>query len=121
MKKRPNLIPIHELSEPLHEIYYLVGKRPLHKLIPSGFYGAPGFAENGTFVRDDEGKHVSVTLGAGYDLYYKTWTCSVTIVDADDLIYTYHKPFTLEEWEKALKIYNSMYLFDPALLHEDFS
>ncbi len=120
MKKRPNLIPDHELTQELHEIYYLVEKHPLHKLIPSGFYGSPGFAENGTFVRGDEGKHVSVTLGVSYVFYHKTWTCHITITDADDLIFSYWKPFTLEEWEKALKMYNDLYLFDPALLHEDF-
>lgn len=112
--------PVDELSEPLHQIYYLVDKRPLHKLIPSGYFGSPGFSANGTFISGDEGKHVSVTLGVTYSYPAKWWTCRILIRDGDDMFYLYEKPFTLEEWETALKIYNDLYMFDPALLHEDF-
>ncbi len=120
MKKKPKLLPIDELSKELHEIYYLVGKRPLHKLIISGFYGFPGFASNGTFTTEDGEKHLSITLGVGYRWSEKQWECQMTIIDGDDFIYSYWKPFTLEEWEKALKIYNDLYIFDPELVTEFF-
>ena len=107
--KRDNpAIPYHELSTKLHEIYYAVGKYPLHKLVPSGYLGAPGFAENGTFVSGDEGKHLSVTCGARYDLYYRRWYCFIQIRDADDMYFDYMRPFTVEEWSKALELYTSL-------------
>ena len=113
-----NLLPLDALTGPLHEIYALVGKHPLHKLIPSGLYGSPAFAANGTFISNDEGKHLSVTLGVGYDGLSKKWTCRITIMDADDLIHAYWRPFVLEEWNKALTIYHALYMYDPELITE---
>ena len=117
-KKPAQVVPTHQLSEELREVYYLVGKYPLHKLVPSGYLGSPGFAENGTFVRGDEGKHLSVTCGVRYDWYYMSWYCFVQIIDADDLIYDYNRPFLIEEWNKTLELYNALYIIDSELLSE---
>ena len=111
-------IPIEQLSDELREVYYAFGKYPLHKLVPSGYLGSPGFAENGTFIRGDEGKHLSVTCGVRYDWYYMSWSCFVQIIDADDLIYDYNRPFLIEEWNKALELYSSLYMIDSELLSE---
>ena len=113
-----NSLPHGELTGELHEIYYCVGKYPLHKLVPSGYLGSPGFAEDGTFVRGDEGKHVSVEAGVRYDFSKKEWYCYIQIHDADDMYYDYMAPFTVEEWRKAVALYNSLYVVDTELLSE---
>lgn len=112
----PKDAPISELTDSLRQIYYLVGRYPLHKLVPSEYLGAPGYAKNGTFVSEDEGKHLSVRLGASYDYWQHSWYCWIKVTDADDLVLDYYKPFTLEEWTKALALYDSLYMISTELL-----
>lgn len=116
--KRNLIVPTDELAEPLRQIYYLVGKHPLHKLIESGYLGAPGYTELGQFNSRDEGKHLSVRLGANYDFYYKQWFCWIRITDADDLHLSIHKEFTEQNWTELMSIYTSLYIIDKELLCE---
>lgn len=109
-------VPTEELSQELFDIYSCVGKYPLHKLVPSGLLGSPGFSEEGACVRGDVGKHLSIRAGVRYDLHCKNWYCFVSIRDADDLDWDYNRPFTIEEWKKAVVLYNSLYFVDSDLL-----
>ena len=116
--KKSHDIPVHELSEELQNIYYCVGKNPLHKLVPSGHLGFPGYTPYGMFTRNEEDeKHLSVRLGVRYHVGSRQWYCYITVTDADDLIFSYSTAFTVEEWKKSVDLYNSLYMIDTELLH----
>lgn len=118
MKKTLLGPPVEKLSQELRNIYYCVGKTPLHKLVPSGYLGSPGYTSYGTFTREDEGKHLSVKLGVRFDPVREYWYCFIHIIDGDDLFFSYVRDFTLEEWMKAIELYDSLYIIDSELLSE---
>lgn len=96
-------------------------KYPLHKLIPSGYLGSPGFTSYGEIFHpdndtDESFKHLSVICRFIYEPLAKIWEGQVLVQDADDMVYSLRKPLTRNTWEELVDVYETLDYIAPEKL-----
>ena len=90
---------------------------PLHKLIPSGYLGSPGFTSYGEIFHpahaaEEASNYLSVLCGFIYDPIADRWDGQVLVRDADDLVLSLRKPLTRATWDELIDVYETLDYID---------
>lgn len=105
----------------LREVLFCV-REGLRKLVPCQ-WGAPPYDRFGAVARDQAtAPYLVVSLRPWYSIGYKAWRCQITIADGDDFLLQRCRPFTWEDWQEQVTVYDQITAFDTdmfSLLEEE--
>jgi hypothetical protein len=109
--------PEQPTDERLREVLYCI-REGLRKLVPCA-WGAPPYTRYGSMNSDHSAhydpeakSYLVVSLRAWYARTEKAWVSQLLIQDGDDFLLQRWSPFTWEEWQKLVDLYDQVTSFD---------
>jgi hypothetical protein len=115
-RKQPETLPA---DARLCQVLFCI-REGLRKLIPAApNWGHPPFTRYCTPNSEHREQfdptcqpHLVVDLHAWYSTHKQTWICSLSIADGDDFLLQRFRPFTWEDWQSQVDLYDQVTSFD---------
>lgn len=100
-RRGPNESPFAEPG--LDALQWAMRHGGLAQLVPSGYYGSPGFTFDGATNREETGNHLMVRL----DIWESSgaWHAVFGIYDGDDMCIQVWRPLTWGNWRALVSLH----------------